>query len=90
MSKEPVIKEPAEIDRNSDLIDDEERLLRLLCSPKYFNKELNLVNADAFDLRTLRDGELEEYVSLARIKAFRSEEKFEKYLETNRRRAQPI
>lgn len=71
-----------EIDREAQPIGDKEKLIRLLCSPRYFNETLHLVNIDAFDLRVLPSGALEEYVSLARISAFSSEGELVKYLST--------
>lgn len=82
MSKEPLIPDSEDIDRSAEPIGNEEALVRLLCSPCYFNVELNIVNIDAFDLRTLQNGTLEEFVSLARINAFSSEKKLEEFLAT--------
>lgn len=82
MSKEAVIAESKDIDKNADPIEDKETLLRLLCSPQYFNEETNQVSLDAFDLRIFQNGDLEEFVSLARISSFSSQEEFDKYLST--------
>ena len=62
-------------------IENSETLLRLLCSPLYFNEVLGIVNPDAFDLRTLPSGELEDFVSLGRKKYFDTEEKFNNYIQ---------
>lgn len=82
MSKEVHALDIKIIDGNTEPIGNDESLVRLLCTPLYFNKELKTVNADAFDLRVLKSGDNEEYVSLARVKAFVSEEKFDEYLAT--------
>lgn len=82
MSKEVHVLDIKIIDWETDSIGDDETLVRLLCSPLYFNEELKTVNADAFDLRVLKSGKNEEYVSLARIQAFEGEEKFDEYLAT--------
>lgn len=68
------------IDSTADPIGNEETLLRLLCSPSYYNEEHNIVNADTFDLRVLKSGALEEYVSLARLSCFASQEEYKEYL----------
>lgn len=77
-----IIHESKDIDKTGNPIDDGENLVRLLCSPLYFNEVSNKVNPDAFDLRILPSGDLEEYVSLARIRNFLSDEKFNNYLST--------
>lgn len=70
------------IDSSAEPIGNEETLLRLLCSPSYYNEEHGIVNADAFDLRVLKGGSLEEYVSLARLSCFGSLEEYQQYLST--------
>lgn len=70
------------IDSTADSIGNEETLLRLLCSPSYYDEENNIVNVDAFDLRVLKGGSLEEYVSLARLSCFGSDEEYQQYLST--------
>lgn len=82
MSKEAVISDSTIIDRKANPIGNDETLVRLLCSPRYFNMEVNSVNIDAFDLRILKSGDLEEFVSLARIKAFSNDNELSKYLAT--------
>lgn len=65
----------------SKIIDNSETLLRLLCSPQYYNEALDIVNPDAFDLRVLPSGTLEDFVSLGRKKYLDTEEKFNNYIQ---------
>lgn len=56
------------IDYTGESVAESELLVRLLCSPLYYNEATNQVNPDAFDLRLLgpqRDKK-EQYVSLIR------------------------
>lgn len=78
----PITQKPKVIDVTANPIDDGETLARLLCSPLYFDETSKIVNLDAFDLRRLPSGDLEEYVSLARIQNFDSKEGFNEYLAT--------
>lgn len=71
-------------------IENSETLLRLLCSPLYFNEVLGIVNPDAFDLRMLPSGELEDFVSLGRKKYFDTEEKFNNYIQFGHRITWPV
>lgn len=57
-----------QIDSTAESIKNEETLVRLLCSPSYYDEKTGLVNPDAFDLRILPSGKPEEYVSLQRLK----------------------
>lgn len=68
------------IDPNALPVNDDETLIRLLCSPLYYDAENDLVNNDAFDLRILKSGKLETYVSLARLKMFSSQDEINQYL----------
>lgn len=61
-------------------VENSETLLRLLCSPLYYNETLNIVNPDAFDLRVLPSGAFENFVSLGRKKYFDTEEKFDRFI----------
>lgn len=54
----------SKIDNQGDPVLDEEVLMRLLCSPKFYDSVTGLVNPDAFDLRIFGNMEMEEYVSL--------------------------
>lgn len=69
----------------SNSIENSETLLRLLCSPQYYNEELNIVNPDAFDLRMLPSGKPESFVSLGRKKYLVTDEEFNKYIDLGRR-----
>ncbi|MBR5972921.1 MAG: hypothetical protein IK017_09775 [Paludibacteraceae bacterium] len=77
-----ITQNPKDIDAAAHPIEGEETLARLLCSPLYFNEKSKKTNPDAFDLRILPSGSLEEYVSLARIQKFVSDEEFNEYLAT--------
>lgn len=73
------------IDNNAAAkIKDEEDLLRLLCSPLFYDEETKQVNVDAFDLRMIKtkDGELfpESYVSLGRVVKMLKKKDFLKFL----------
>lgn len=66
-------------------IDNTETLLRLLCSPQFYNEVLDIVNPDAFDLRMLPSGQPEDYVSLGRKIYLDTEEEFNKYIQLGHR-----
>lgn len=72
-------KKPKSIDDNGTPIDDNELLLRLLCSPQYYDEETGIVNVDAFDLRKLSKGGLEDYVSVNIKQKLVEENKFEDF-----------
>ena len=74
----------------SNSIENPETLLRLLCSPQYYNEELNIVNPDAFDLRMLPSGKPESFVSLGRKKYLATDEEFNKYIDLGRRIHWPV
>ena len=80
MSSKQIVKDFGCINLECDSIKDDETLIRLLCSPLFYNKETNIVNIDAFDLRMFKSGKLEKYVSLARPSCFESEDALSKYL----------
>ncbi|MCQ2082450.1 MAG: hypothetical protein MJZ11_12400 [Lachnospiraceae bacterium] len=61
------------------LICSEESLIRLLCSPWYYDENKKCVNPDAFDLRVLQSG-LEEFVSLGRFTGFENETDIKEFL----------
>lgn len=63
-----------------DQIEGNEQLIRLLCSPSFYDKEKNQINPDTFDLRKLPSGTPEEYVSLGRVKYFETPEKKANYI----------
>jgi len=69
-----------DIDYDADKIDIEETLIRLLCSPLYYNEQTKQVNIDAFDLRML--GKYPEtYVSLGRESKLEFKDQFKHFLE---------
>lgn len=82
----------ANIDRDADAIGEEETLIRLLCSPLYYDAVLGIVNIDAFDLRML--GSLrnipEQFVSLGRKKFLDSEKKLSDYISLGKRIRWPV
>lgn len=55
----------AGINKEQDYIEDDEFIVRLLCSPKLYDMDTGRLNAAAFNLRILR-GNNEAYVSLGR------------------------
>lgn len=63
-----------------DFVENQEDLIRLLCTPDYYNEEIGMVTPDAFDLRNLGKRGPESYVSLGRCKYLDTQEKLEKYL----------
>lgn len=69
-----------EIDYNEGKVTDEETLIRLLCSPLFYNEQTHQVNIDAFDLRMLGKHP-ETYVSLGRKKELGTEAQFNKFLQ---------
>ena len=75
-------KRHSSIDIKAPAVGNDETLLRLLCSPQYYDEELDIVNADAFDLRMLGKNKdiPEEYVSLGRSKYLTTDEEFKEYL----------
>lgn len=70
------------IDHSASAVVGEERLVRLLCSPLYYDKETGIVNPDAFDLRMLgRNKDVPEtYASLGRKLYLDTKEKFDEYV----------
>lgn len=68
-----------EIDYDADKIGSEETLIRLLCSPLYYNEQTKQVNIDAFDLRMIGKRP-ESYVSLGRKSKFIDEDKKKNFL----------
>ena len=70
------------IDYTAGSINDDEKLIRLLCSPLQYDKTTHQVSVDAFDLRLLgKNGDNPEpYTSLIRCKCFSKEEDLVKYL----------
>lgn len=68
------------IDFDAEEIAGEEQLARLLCSPQYYDTERNIVNNDAFDLRILKSGVKEQFVSLGRLKFMPTEKDLDAYL----------
>ena len=69
-----------EIDYDADKIGSEETLIRLLCSPLYYNEQTKQVNIDAFDLRMLGKRP-ETYVSLGRKSKLATEDQHKQFLE---------
>lgn len=69
-----------EIDYDADKIGSEETLIRLLCSPLFYNEQTKQVNIDAFDLRMLGKRP-ETYVSLGRKSELLDEDKYKQFLE---------
>lgn len=69
-----------EIDYDADKIGSEETLIRLLCSPLFYNEQTKQVNIDAFDLRMLGKRP-ETYVSLGRKSKFIDEDQYKQFLE---------
>lgn len=69
-----------EIDYDADKIGSEETLIRLLCSPLYYNEQTKQVNIDAFDLRMLGKRP-ETYVSLGRKSELLDEGKYKQFIE---------
>ena len=69
-----------EIDYDADKIGNEETLIRLLCSPLYYNEQTKQVNIDAFDLRMLGKRP-ETYVSLGRESELATEDKYKQFIE---------
>ncbi|MBO4772721.1 MAG: hypothetical protein J5595_09295 [Bacteroidales bacterium] len=69
-----------EIDYNEGKVSDEETLIRLLCSPLFYNEQTHQVNLDAFDLRMLGKRP-ETYVSLGRKKFLDTEAQFNTFLQ---------
>ena len=69
-----------EIDYNGEKVLDDETLIRLLCSPLFYNEQTHQVNLDAFDLRMLGKRP-ETYVSLGRKKEFDTETQFNTFLQ---------
>lgn len=80
MSKAPYISECKKIDSEGIPVSDKETLIRLLCSPQYYNEDMNIVNPDAFDLRILNSGDYECFVSLGRVNGFQSQDDVDWYL----------
>lgn len=75
-------KRKSSIDKSAAIVENNEILLRLLCSPQFYDEQQGIVNIDVFDLRMLgSNGDIpEEYVSLGRNKYLNSPEEFKKYL----------
>lgn len=71
-------------------IENSETLLRLLCSPQYYNEALNVVNPDAFDLRMLSSDRPEDYVSLGRKIYLDAEESIDDYIQFGYRIKWPV
>ena len=72
------------IDNSAAAIEGKEELIRLLCSPLYYDEETQQVNVDAFDLRIFRKkGVLvpESYVSLGRMRMMADEKALNDYLQ---------
>ncbi len=69
-----------EIDYDADKIGSEETLIRLLCSPLFYNEQTKQVNIDAFDLRMLGKRP-ETYVSLGRKSELLDEDKYKQFIE---------
>lgn len=55
-----------DIDYKAQAIGDEESMIRLLCSPQYYDKETHIVSAETFNLRLFKNNVPETYVSLGR------------------------
>lgn len=66
-------------------IENSETLLRLLCSPQYYDETLDIVNPDAFDLRILPSGHPEDFVSLGRKIYLDTKEKLNDYIDLGHR-----
>ncbi len=69
-----------EIDYDADKIGSEETLIRLLCSPLFYNEQTKQVNIDAFDLRMLGKRP-ETYISLGRKSELLDEDKYKQFIE---------
>ena len=69
-----------EIDYEAEKVGEKEMLIRLLCSPLYYDEQTRQVNIDAFDLRMLGKRP-ETYVSIGRKSELETEEKFKKFIE---------
>ena len=63
-------------------VSDDETLIRLLCSPQYYDEEQGIVNPDAFDLRMLgkNKDKPEPFVSLGRKVFLATKEQMDDYL----------
>ena len=64
-------------------VEDDELLIRLLCSPLQYDKETQQVSIDAFDLRMMGKNldNPEHYASLGRRSAFVDNDEFQEYLQ---------
>ena len=69
-----------EIDYDAEKVGKKEMLIRLLCSPLYYDEQTCQVNIDAFDLRMLGKSP-ETYVSIGRKSKLETEEKFKNFIE---------
>jgi len=71
------------IDSQGKPVDDDEILIRLLCSPLQYDKETKQVSIDAFDLRMMgkNHDNLEHFASLGRKVAIEDEDEFQEYLQ---------
>jgi hypothetical protein len=71
------------IDYDAPSIGDKETLIRLLCSPLYYDEATGQVSIDAFDLRMLgrKQNQPEHYASLGREKFFANKEERQHYLQ---------
>jgi hypothetical protein len=71
------------IDYTAEPIGEEEFMIRLLCSPLYYDKATHIVSAEAFNLRMMgREANTpEQYASLGRKKVLEAEETLDGYLQ---------
>ena len=71
------------IDYDAEAIGDGETMIRLLCSPLYYDRETHIVSAEAFNLRMMgrNQTEHEQYASLGRKPVLEEEGHLEDYLQ---------
>ena len=71
------------IDYLSERIADDEVLLRLLCSPLYYDETTGQVNVDAFDLRMMgrTQDQPEHFASVGRDSKFKDDEERQHYIQ---------
>lgn len=69
------MRQSKEIDYKAEHIGGEEHMIRLLCSPLYYDKDTHIVSAEAFNLRLLGKDKSkpETYASLGRRKLLEEE-----------------
>lgn len=71
------------IDYSADHITDDEVIIRLLCSPLYYDETTGQVNIDAFDLRMMGrlQDQPEHFASIGRENKFQDDDEKQRYLQ---------